>query len=193
MDKCKISVFPSCEDYSEIILSIVLFVIFIVIFYFTYGLYMERKVLDKELTHIIDSLKSTTIFMDPNTKNYLKFLLQNVKIQDNSDEDAAIESHNNKIMEKLYIAIPILFVFGIGMSYFLSTKWAAKLFGGHCGTFNYRNVLLKNIIVIIMIALIEFIFITYYASEYISIDTQQVISLFLNKLIEYRDVDSKKY
>ena len=57
MDGCNTSVyFPDCEDYSEIILSITFFASFIVIFFFTYGLYMEKTILNNELSGVMDSV-----------------------------------------------------------------------------------------------------------------------------------------
>lgn len=191
MNLCSsVSIFPNCEDYSEIILSIILFVIFIVVFYFTYGLYMERKILDKEISSIVMKLKNTTIMLNPSSKLYIKSVLKNLNINNNTDADTETEKHNTTILTKIYIILPILFVVGLLLSFFLSTKWGNKLFGGHCGEFSYKNVLLKNLIVIIMITLTEFIFITYYASEYISIDANDVISILLSKIIDYRNKES---
>ena len=70
MIKCDIAIFPNCEDFTDIILCIGLFAVFIVIFYFTYGLFMERYVLDKELTNIVLSFKNSVLLLKPDVIPY---------------------------------------------------------------------------------------------------------------------------
>ena len=73
------------------------------------------------------------------------------------------------------------------ISYFLTTKFAANLFGGSCGKFKYSHILLKNIVVIILIGLTEFVFLTYYGGAYRSIDSQQVVYILLDNLSKYKE------
>ena len=187
MTTCNISIFPNCEDYSELILSVTLFVVFIVGFYFSYGLFMEKVVLDKELSHIIQSFKSNVRYLNPSMKMQIKLLVQNAKLPDNEDADREINNSNKKILGMAIGIACVLFVIGVGISFFLTTKWAAALFGGHCGNMNYWSNILKNIIVIIAIALTEFMFATFIIANYISVDQNDVMYLFLKKLQDYRN------
>jgi hypothetical protein len=90
------------------------------------------------------------------------------------------------------IIIAIILFCGLVFSFILSTRWGSKLFGGHCGNFKFSYVLLKNFVVILLIALTEYFFITYYAASYISIDEHKVIYLMLSKINEYRDIDAPR-
>ena len=185
MTTCNISIFPNCEDYSELILSITFFVVFIVVFYFSYGLFMEKIVLNKELSHIIQSFKSNITFLNPSMKMQIKSLIQNAKLPDDAQIDSDINNNNKKILiTAICIAIVIFFV-GTGLSFFLTTKWAASLFGGHCGNMSYWSNILKNIVVIIAIALTEFLFATYIIANYISVDQNDIMYLFFKNLQDY--------
>ena len=58
-------------------------------------------------------------------------------------------ANNKKLIKDVAFIVSVFFVLGILISYFLTTKFAANLFGGSCGKFKYSHILLKNIVVII--------------------------------------------
>jgi hypothetical protein len=186
MNKCKISFLPDCEDYSEIILSITFFSTFISIFYFTYGVYIEEKIFKTELIDIVNNFTKSLSLLNNNVKDFVKQIINNVNISDLAEKDAEVASKNKKLIIFASIIVGIIWVVGTIISYLLSTKMIGNLFGGECGKFHFTSVLFKNIIVILLIGLTEFVFLTYFGGAYISADYQDVINILLLNIKTYK-------
>ena len=99
MAYCYVSLFPDCEDYGEIILCITFFSSFIIIFYFTYGLYMERYILDSELSGIMDAFSKPLFLLNSESKQYLKEIVDSIKLPDASDADREVNENNKKLIK----------------------------------------------------------------------------------------------
>ena len=99
---------------SNIILQVSLIASFIIIIFFTYGIILEKDILDKQINFVINKFKPIKDLI-PNTdasnndnNNIVNSLLDSIKINDDPDVVKQIDDNNNKLKKKSFLIIIIL-------------------------------------------------------------------------------------
>lgn len=148
------------EKLINILIHVICISTFLNIFFFTYGSYIEKKVVKAQVKYIVDSLFYDIKKLIPLKKKYLpKFELpKNLK-----DADENAKNENNKLLSIaikytiLFVLICICIICCIVYLYNINSDTIIELVN-------------ENFIILGFFALTEFIFSTYFAQYYRSAD-----------------------
>lgn len=149
----------------NVILSVALASSFIGFFFFTYAKNIERKIVVNNVEYIVEDLTDTVMALLPeNIKNLLKIKINDVKLGDMSKEDNDVKESNKKLLLKAGKVLSTLLVVSLLTAFII-----AKMYN-----FDIMDILSKNLVLLSGIALVEFIFLTYIAANFISADPNVV-------------------
>ncbi len=180
---------PSAFYVSNIIMHIVLMTVFLTIFFFTYGSYIERLVTKKQVIYIIDDLLGSEKILLP--ENLRKDIKKNIELHKKSidkSKDQIVIKNNEKIRNLSIIISVSILVVGLFIILILTKKlhmqnMTQKIFWG--------KLLKHNIITLFFIALTELIFLSVFAQNYISVDVNNLKKGFIDKLFHIIQTKSK--
>jgi hypothetical protein len=170
---------------SNIILHIVLISILIIVIFITYGIFLEKKILDNQIEYILDKIFKPIKILIPDTKIFNTDILEKLKMKDTDEVKKKIDIHNKKLLLKGGLFNGILVLISLIIIIFMGVKYEQKLDNGDKLTFgNYLGKLMKyNLTTLIFVALTYIGFITYIGYNYIYID-ERAIGLNIINIIE---------
>ena len=157
------------EDIANIILHVTFMSIFIGTFFFTYGSYIEGKIVENQVKFLIHSNKNIVDVLSSDIKKKIINEINGIKLNF-SEEDKKVEEHNKKLKYKAFILFGVCLVVGIIVVLVMS-----KLYN-----LPFIHLLKENLIVLFFAGLIYFSYITFFAQNYMSIDP----NIIKRKLIE---------
>jgi len=149
-----------------VIINVLLISLFIGLFFFTYGAYIEKKVVKSQMNFLATDISSLIKLFGKNFYDIFKKQIQNVKVPDLSDEDHKAASANKKTLFKAVIAnviCTILVIIAVILTYMKSKK-----------DFSMRTLLIQNFILLIFIGFTEFSFLTFFGAKYVSINPNSI-------------------
>lgn len=162
------------EMFITIIINVIFISIFIGIFFFTYGAYIEKRVVKNQMKLISSDLIGYVNLLGNTTKEIVKSNINNINLPDMTKEDEDVKKNNINII-KLAIKANIIFIILIlGLVYYtysLSNK-----------EFLIKEIVIKNLIILFFVGLTEFTFLTWCGSRFISIDPNQIKLAILKNL-----------
>jgi len=163
--------------FASIISNVGLILGFIGIFFFGYASIVEQEIVKTNISIITtDLLNIVSPLLDDNTK---KDMLVNLTYPDMSAEDDEAAKKNNDLINSATTFLVGIFIattlFSIMLSYFYK--------------FNYMNMTILNIIILVFVGLTEFSFLHLLPGLYISADTNFVRYTALLKLKEKFKLD----
>lgn len=168
---------------SNVIMHIMVISVFIGIFFFTYGAYLEKKILQNQLDFLVDdSLGSLKIFL-PEISDSIKKPLMEYKIKLNSNADEEVAKANKQIMKKALFAILIGFVIGIIIIFVLCKKLDME--GMTIKQFVMKLVK-YNFMALIIVGLTEFIFAAGFAQHFMSLDLNRIKKEIVDNIINLK-------
>jgi hypothetical protein len=147
------------EDVANIILHVTFISVFIGIFFFTYGSYIEKKIVKKQVEFLIKSNKNMLIILPPEIKKTLLDEINMVKL-DFVEEDKKVEEQNKKLKKKAFILFIICLVIGLSIVWKMSNSY----------NFGFSHLIKENLIILLFVAIVEFSYFTFIAQYYLSID-----------------------
>ena len=176
---------------ANVICQVIFFFVFVTIFYFTYAKFVENSILTEQINFLIDQTITPELeFICKNNLADCGSLSQALPGYINPDDpsvkrsDALIEKTNNEILSKaikmVIISFIIAFVVIIAL-YFVSKN----INSGFFKKFNLLTILGESTIIIIFVAITETVFLTYFASRYITVDVNAIKVVLLEKLKDY--------
>ena len=170
---------------SNIILHIVLISVLIIVIFITYGVYLEKKILENQMEYILDKIFKPIKLLSPDTKIFNNDNLDKLKYEDSEEVKKNIDLNNKKILLKGGIFNGVLLTIALIIIIFMGIKYEQKLDDGRKLNFgNYLGKLMKyNFITLIFVGLTYYGFITYIGYNYIYID-EKVIGLNIIDKIE---------
>lgn len=148
--------------------------------YFTYGVTIEKKLITKQISSVInDTYGIINIF---NIKTSKKI---NPKTNNNSGGNSnnnKTDAKNKQIVNKTIKLIAIVLVSGIITSTLLWMTLYRKQ-----KSFNIKNflinVVVKNIVLLIFVLAIQLIFTTFVTGKYLPLETKEVYKIIVNNII----------
>jgi hypothetical protein len=156
------------EFVAEIIMNIVLFSIFIIVFFFTYAVHVEKLIIKDNVSFIVDDLTSNVNLLSKSQTDEIKKMLKNIP-QASLEKDELVKENNKKLFTKVMIICSIFVTIGISLLgalfYFCKDKMCK---------FNIAEVATKSLIAVFFIALTEFIFVTFFVRKYISANPNDI-------------------
>lgn len=157
---------------SSIFLSLALFSIFVVIFFFTYAQHIEKKIISNQVISVVDDMKEDLDTLKV-PKDVTDLILLSSKNPNLEEEDKEISKNNRKLLIKAVLMFGCLFLICvIGIYYF----WKRD-------KYDFKDLLKKNLITMLFVALTEIYFMNRFAKNYISLDPN-IVKLELLKNIE---------
>ena len=156
-------------------MMVALYSVFVGIFFFTYGAFIEHKVLENQIENIVDSLTRDVLpFVPENIQeglsNQLDSAQKSIKSKMNSPDspDITVAKNNQKVKNTAFEMLAGIFIEGMG----ISVATASMYSGGS----NKALVALlkKNALLLVFVIIVEFLFFTLVPKNYLSIDPNSV-------------------
>lgn len=163
-----------CELTISVSISVLFISLFIVLFFFTYVVYIENIIIKAQMSHLANNIFSILKLFGPNVTDKLKnnlCYLSNINL---SEDDAIVEKNNNNIIIDAIIANILLIIIILIIVRYIYNKSNKSI--------NFGNILTKNIIILIFIGLTEFCFIYFFGSKFISLNPNLVYYNIINNL-----------
>ena len=172
----------SKKDLLSIILNICIISSFIGIFFFTFGMKYEAIIVNKQIKYLVNDLTSDILCLLPeNVITNLKGQLNNYKLPDSSHIDKIVEKSNNKLKNKAKSVITALLSFCVIITLYLKSKYSNELTNEVV-----IDIFKETFIILIVVALTEFSFLTLIGGNYMSVDPYNVknniISIIQNNI-----------
>ena len=185
MDKVKQFIDKHNFSIANIIVHVIVIAIFIVTLFFTYGVYIEKKVFKKQIDIFVnDNLEEIKIFA-PDFAENIKSKVKNLQFKDLSKEDKIVEEANSKMIKQAIrfmlggVGIAVILVVLI---YIFSVPSENKTnFMSNSNNF-IRKLIKYNILSLVFIGITEIIFLTVYGSNYEYIDNNKIKKSALSTL-----------
>jgi len=155
-----------------VMMNVMLISVFIGFFFFTYGSYIEHKIVESQMKFLSQDLMNVIRLFGKNINNNVKENILEMKPPDLKKADETAKMENRKIMMKAAGVNIIFAVTVIGIIYFLYKKSKKD--------FNMKTLIYQNLILLIFVALTEFSFLTFFAADYVSIDTNNIKYNFIH-------------
>lgn len=168
----------------ELILNVlfgVLFIsIFIVVFFFSYARIMEKNVIEIQTEQVVDYFFDDFVILLQNdqVKDLAKQMLSNLDSY-TEDDDARIKAKNQEIINQSLMLISIFATVILLLIIFLFVK--------NCNKIDLQKMFLKNVALLLVVALTEFLFTTYIASKYISFDPNYIKYTLTDAMKEFAE------
>jgi len=159
----------------NILVQVLCIFIFLTIFFFTYAAKKEGEIVKDQVNFLIDDTVGIHLnSMPDDLKKVLKSKINS--IEENTPENIAngikIDNSNNAIKlktTKILVVLSILVLLVVVISYFLSKK-GINFFKD----LNLQKIGKETIVIVLFVALTEYIFLTYIGSKYVSIDPHEI-------------------
>jgi len=144
-------------------------------FFFTYGAYIEQKVVKRQIADIVTNFTSEIQLIEPNILKQLAPLINNLKVPDSSVQDAQIDASNLFLIKEAAMVLGILLIICLVSAYFISKKY----------NFEFMDLIKENLIIVFFVFLTEFSFLTFIGQYYRSADPNFVKLQIVNVLQSY--------
>ena len=147
-------------------INILFILIFLTTFFFTYVSHVENRILESQINFLANDITDIIKLFGEKINNITKNYITNCSLPDLSHEDENVSNINNKIIRNALIVNIIFTIFIISLIYFIYNS--SKI------NFSMNKLIIQNIILLVFVALIEYSIVTFYISNFISIDTNKV-------------------
>lgn len=169
-----------CEFSITIIINVLLISLFIAIFFFTYGIYIEDSIIKSQMNFLATNISDIIKLFGPNITNDIKKTINNLPKIDFTNVDSNIQIKNKTVKHNALIANIIFTIFTILLVIFLYNRSGAEI--------NLFNILIKNFIILLFVGLTYFIFIFFYGSKFISVNPNLIYYNIIKHLKELQNI-----
>jgi hypothetical protein len=157
--------FFKIKDISLILLNIAFVATFLTIFFFTYASKVEKKVVENQMQYITNNfLDNISLFIPFDKRKQIHDYLQEVKLPDMTMRDNIVVQNNDKIMNEAFKAV---------LTFLLSTVFITFLLSYYFD-FSYKEIMFQSFLTIVIVAVVEYTFLTMFGSKFISADVNFV-------------------
>ena len=162
-------------------LMIGVYAAFVGIFFFTYGSYTERKVIDNQMDILVKDFTNDFVFFaneaSPAAVKSLQENVKNAKVPDTSSADKEVAENNHKLFLEAVGMLTITLFTGIALSVGL---WLCMGKG-----VSYTDVSLKVGFLLFIVMTVEFLFFTLVSQNYRPVDPNKVKGYMLGALDKF--------
>jgi len=164
---------------NKVLINVLLITTFIMIFFFTYGIYIEKKVVVNQMDFLSSNITETLKIFGADVNKNINDKINNITIPDFTEINKVINNNNKTIISKI---IKIYSIFGsviIGMlliNYKLNTN---------SNLIELKEIILESFIILLFLALVEYSFLTFFSLKFISIDPNKTKLSILKNLKKY--------
>jgi hypothetical protein len=155
-------------NYYELSINVIISVLFIYlligIFLFIYGTHIGKVIIKNQIKFLSEDIGGNINLLGDNINKKVKQKILELPEVNLDEEDNRIKETNSQVMKKAKSANSIFIVFTIAIVYYLNKTTQL----------NISDVLIKNLIILFFIGMTIYIFLTYFAADYISINSNLV-------------------
>lgn len=168
------------ELFLNVLFGVLFISIFIVVFFFSYARIMEKNVIEIQTEQVVDYFFDDFVILLQNdqVKDLAKQMLSNLDSY-TEDDDARINAKNQEIINQSLMLISIFATVLLLLIIFLFVK--------NCNKIDLQKMFLKNVALLLVVALTEFLFTTYIASKYISFDPNYIKYTLTDAMKEFAE------
>lgn len=170
----------SSTDIATIIAQVMLIAIFITVFFFTYGSYLEQKVIKDQMDYIVNDSIGDIKIIAPEIISMVKGPVSRLQAPDMKDADEAASENNSKLKTKTYIIVAVVTIILFSIISLIIWKY----------NINLKNFAISNGVVILAVAITYFIFSTFVIATFKSADPNTVKKAVLESANEYKMLQS---
>ena len=150
-------------------LMVAMYSVFVGIFFFTYGAYVEHKSLEKQIDNIVDSLtRNIKPFIPPGLTTKIIDEIPHASTirstMQNADSKAA--DNNKKVKKNAVEMLAGIAIIGVGVTGLLAAVFPKFI--------NVKTLFKKNLTLLVFVAVVEFLFFTFITENYLSVDPNVV-------------------
>lgn len=138
------------------------YVIIVPIIFFSFGSYIEKIVIKKQIVKLVNKIKYITSKFNINLNN-------EIKIKVNKEDDANVKKNNKTIIRKAFIISSIIFIIG-----FIISLSLAKI-----NNIKFIPILKYNLIILFAIIVVELLFFSLISKNYRSVDSNDIIKYII--------------
>jgi len=176
MNNFKLNNINKSELVTKVLINVLFISIFIGFFFFTYGAYIEKKVVKNQMRYLSTKFMETIKLLGKNVSKLASNNIDNLIIPDLSHEDNMAAKNNNEIMKQV-VKVNMIFILFISFIVFIIYKNSNK-------SYDLQEIIKDNLVIVVFIGFVEFSFVTFFASRYISIDPNKAKLTILQSLKE---------
>jgi hypothetical protein len=140
-------------------------------YFFTFGAYLEREVLQDQLNYLVDTTLQPMKILVPGISEDIKNKMKSYNFKIDEKADIKTAEQNKKTVDKAIKLITFFFIIGLIVIVILSRTLDRE--GMSYNEF-FKKLITRNLIIMIFIAATEFIFAFFFAKNYMSLDTNKL-------------------
>jgi hypothetical protein len=148
----------------NVIISVLFISLFIGAFFFTYGTHIEGLVVKNQMKFLSEDIGGYINLLGNDINKNIKNKLLELPNIDLHEEDDKVKESNSKVMNTALITNIAFVVSTIFIVYYLNQS----------ANLNIKDIIIKNFIILIFIAITKYTFLTYFGADFISIDPNKV-------------------
>ena len=141
------------------IFMLAIYSMFVPILFFTYGAYIEKDIVRKQVVRLIDNLTSSV-------KDLAPAAIPDIDIPISKDLDETVKESNSKLIKKAFLYLSVGFVGGIAVTLALWI-YAKK-------NFNYKHMAYENFALLVLVAITEIAFFGVVSRNYRTLDSNKI-------------------
>ena len=158
--------------------QIVVSVVFISLFFFLYVSRVEEQVVTKQVDRLVtDFGGELKLFLDTDQRQELSEIFASLKADDMTQADEEMEQTNKKLFQNTAKLVGGVAVFAV-----VTVIVLGSVFG-----ISWKSILLDTLFTLVVVALVEFSFLTFCVSNYRSLDENTLKYAVVHSLQIYRD------
>ena len=159
--------------FTSVLFNTLLLITFITIFFFSYVSKVEKQIVDTQVTSLIQDLnREMSIVLSAEEEQKLRAYVSTLKVDTSSDKD--VEANNAEIRRKTYRILGI--ILAIGGVLLITSIVAFKV--------DVKELFITGGVSLLAVAFTEFIFATFFAKNYKTLDENYVKLAIINALQE---------
>ena len=139
---------------------------FVPILFFTYGAYIEKQIVKKQVVRLIENVTDEA--------KALGYDIPNVQISADKSKDEEVKKNNRDLLKTAFIYLSVGFVGGIVLT-FLLWKYSKK-------NINYKHIAVENLALLVLVALTEIAFFGVISRNYRTLDSNKIKKYILENL-----------
>lgn len=148
------------------IFMLAIYSMFVPILFFTYGAYIEKQIVKKQVVRLVDNLTSSA--------KDLGYTIPDIEIPVNTSLDETVEENNRDLLKTAFLYLSVGFIGGIGLTIALWYYSKKK--------FNYAHMAYENLGLLLLVAITEIAFFGVVSRNYRSLDSNKIKKYILTEL-----------
>ena len=163
-------------------LMVAMYSVFVGIFFFTYGAYVEHKSLEKQIDNIVGSLtRNINPFIPDAVTNKIITEIPTASTIRSSMQtaDSKAADNNSQVKKNAVEMLAGISIVGVGITAVLATIFPKIV--------NVKTLFKKNLTLLAFVAVVEFLFFTLVTENYLSVDPNVVKGYIVNAVSQKKN------